>query len=464
MNRKIRGLSAACVLSLTLSLFSGCVAAPAPAATAGASETTKAPAQTTAAAGAATEKPAESAEPVTLRVSWWGGDTRHQATLAAIDAYTAANPNVTIESEYMAYDGYQKKLLTQIAGGAAPDVFQNSPAWFTDIDTVNYVDLNEHKDVIDISQFNSGLITENTFKGKLQALSAGVLATTTLINKDFFAKYGIPEDTVWTFEKVIEVGKAVHAQDPNVYLTTGDLDVVNRLWVYPYLSQKTGDIWIHDDYTMAFDRDVLVRTMQYVKELYDSGTMEPVGTTTAFIGKMEQNPKWIKGEIGMIVGLTSGLASMMAANPNATYAVADIPLDSDAKQSANPVRSSVVFSINSASEAIPDSAKFLNWLLNSDESAMLLLEQRGTPASDAAREVLVKNDKLNPLIAQAMEIASKNPGKIPNAPSENAEIWQINKDVITEISFGKLSAEQGADKILKGFESKLAELKAAAGQ
>ena len=30
-----------------------------------------------------------------LSVSWWGGDTRHEATQAALDAYTAAHPETT---------------------------------------------------------------------------------------------------------------------------------------------------------------------------------------------------------------------------------------------------------------------------------------------------------------------------------------------------------------------------------
>lgn len=37
---------------------------------------------------------------VTMRVSRWGGDSRHKATLAAVDAYAKANPGVTIEAEY----------------------------------------------------------------------------------------------------------------------------------------------------------------------------------------------------------------------------------------------------------------------------------------------------------------------------------------------------------------------------
>lgn len=451
MKRSVRAISITCILSLSLAVFSGCAGKP---------DSKNNESNNTATTQQTPSKPKE----VSLRVAWWGGDTRHKATLAAIDEYTKKNPHVKIDGEYMAYDGYQKKLMTQFAANSAPDVFQFYPSWFNDIDPSNFVDLNKYSNILDIKQFSKNLLDETTFKGKLQGLSGGVLSTTLMYNKDFFKKYGIPEETVWDWDTVIKIGKELHEKDKNVYLTTGDLDVVNRLWAYPYLSQQTGDIWIKDDYTMAFDKPVLVDTLKYIQLLYTSGTMEPLGTTTAFIGKMEQNPKWIKGEIGMIVGLTSSLATMKAANPNAQFGIAEIPLRKDAKQSANPVRSSVLFSVNARSQAVDESVKFLNWVLNDKEAALILLEQRGTPASDAARKVLVDNSKLDPLVSKAMDISNKNPGKIPNAPSENSEIWQINKDVITELAYGKTTPEQGADKIISGYTAKLKELKAAAGK
>jgi len=448
MKRTVRAISIACSIALSLSLFTAC-----------GNKSNSGSASAT----SGTDKQTQ-AKNVSLRFAWWGGDTRHKATLDAIDAYTKLNPNVKIDGEYMAYDGYEKKLMTQFAAGSAPDILQFYPSWFYDVDSSNFVDFNKYSSVVDLKQFSKSVLDEATFKGKLQGLSGGVLSTTVLYNKDFFKKFGIPENTVWNWDNVIQIGKEVHQKDSNAYLTTGDLDVINRLWAYPYLSQQTGDIWIKDDYTMAFDKPVLVDTLKYIQQLYTSGTMEPLGTTTAFIGKMEQNPKWVKGEIGMVVGLTSSLTTMVAANPNAQWGVAQIPLRSDAKQSANPVRSSVLISANAKSENVDESVKFINWFMNDKSAALIVTDQRGTPASEASRKVLVDNNKINPLVAQAMEISNKNPGKIPNAPSENAEIWQINKDVITELAYGKTTPEQGADKIISKYTDKLKELKAAAAK
>lgn len=401
---------------------------------------------------------------VEIRFAWWGGDTRHKATLAAIDAYTKLHPNVKIEPEYMGFDGYQKKLITQFAGDAAPDVFQITDAFYPDIASDNFVDLNKYSSLIEINNFNKALLTRATYNNKLQGLPVGVLSTTILYNKDFFKKFNIPEDTKWTWENLLDYGKKVRAQDKNAYLTTGDLDTINRLFVLPYLSQKSGDIWIKDDYTVSFDKPLLTQSLKYLSDLFTTGTMQPLGETTAFIAKMEQNPAWINGNIGLIIGLTSGINLMQTASPNSHFDVTSMPIDANAKNSANAVRASGLFSVNSKSKAVEESIKFINWMLNDKDAAVILGEERGTPASSTAIKALSDANKINPLVAKAMDISNKNPGKVPNAITENPEISKINKDVITEIGYGKITPEQGADEILKGYEAKIKELKAAAGK
>ena len=51
-------------------------------------------------------------EKVTIRFSWWGADTRHEATLKVMDMYMKKHPNVTIEGEYGAFDSFYQKLQT----------------------------------------------------------------------------------------------------------------------------------------------------------------------------------------------------------------------------------------------------------------------------------------------------------------------------------------------------------------
>ena len=67
---------------------------------------------------ASTEATAESTdEPVTIRITWWGGQTRHDLTQQVLDLYTSEHPNVTFEAVPSGWDGYFEKLATDTATG-----------------------------------------------------------------------------------------------------------------------------------------------------------------------------------------------------------------------------------------------------------------------------------------------------------------------------------------------------------
>ena len=61
---------------------------------------------------AGSEKAKAASKKVTLRFMWWGGEARHKATLAAIQAYMKKYPNVRINAEYGGIEGYMQKLIT----------------------------------------------------------------------------------------------------------------------------------------------------------------------------------------------------------------------------------------------------------------------------------------------------------------------------------------------------------------
>ena len=44
-------------------------------------------------------------EKITLRFCWWGNEERHTSTVEALDIYMEQNPNVTIISEFLGWEG-----------------------------------------------------------------------------------------------------------------------------------------------------------------------------------------------------------------------------------------------------------------------------------------------------------------------------------------------------------------------
>lgn len=397
---------------------------------------------------------------VTLRFAWWGNDARHKATLAAIDDYMKKNPNVKIEAEYMGFDGYNKKLATQLAGNIAPDIFQFTYEWTVDMNEF-MLDLNSVKSQLDLSKLpESALKDFGAYKGKQIMAPSGMFAATTFVNQDFMQKFGIPVDTVWTWEKLIEEGKKIHDKEKSAYLMSADIDVINKLILQPYVMQKSGKGWVNDDFTPGFDKAQLQDGLTYLSNLYKSGAIEPFGDSTAFVGKMEQNPKWVKGEIGMLIDYVQSYDKYKQAIPNAKLGVSAFPESPGAKQSGNAVIAGTGYSIWEKSKNKEEAAKFINYLINDKEAAKLLTTQRGIPASTVAREALQQSGLLNADISKGLDMAVAKKTVAPNVVSTNAELAQVVKDSIQQLIYDKVTPEKAAEQIMKDFTAKLNEMKA----
>ncbi len=68
--------------------------------------------------------------PAELRMGWWGNDDRAQRTLAVIDLFEAAYPDITVAGEPNGGAGDHFQILdTQLAASNAPDIIQFGGNW-----------------------------------------------------------------------------------------------------------------------------------------------------------------------------------------------------------------------------------------------------------------------------------------------------------------------------------------------
>ena len=220
-----------------------------------------------------------SKEPVTLRFSWWGSDSRHQALLAVIEAYEKKNPNVSVEAEYQGYDGYYEKIMTTLSSNTAPDIIQLSKEWLPDIQGAKHYLADLSTLPVDLSTLKDRLLEiAGTYNGEPNMFPCTVGGSVTYVNTDFAKIYGIDLSKNYTWDEIKELGKSVHEQDEDAYLMTADADMLNRLFVQPYLAQKTGKPLIDEaTYTMNFTEAEAAEAFQNVVELYETNTLEPFG-------------------------------------------------------------------------------------------------------------------------------------------------------------------------------------------
>ena len=121
-------LGVAAAMAATLLAGCGTAASSAPAATSEAAST----ADSTAASSEVTASEAHeinTTDPIELTISWWGGDSRHEAYQKALEAFHEKYPNITVSPTYGAWSGWEEKQSTALAADQGSDVMQVNWNW-----------------------------------------------------------------------------------------------------------------------------------------------------------------------------------------------------------------------------------------------------------------------------------------------------------------------------------------------
>lgn len=406
---------------------------------------------------------------VTLRFGWWGGDDRHKAYLDAIKKYMELNPDVTIVAEYGGWNGYKEKLYTQLAGGNAPQIFQNHYTWLQEesawADATIVKDLYKYKSLIDFSIYPDKFLDDNVvIDKKLLALPSAMNANVLVANKALLDKIQFKYDQPVTFDDFFKYSSQLKKINQKYYFENGmDAADIHMYWFIAYLEQKTG-LPFATNYKLNYDKATLTDAFTFLKRYFDEKVVEPLGTLELYAGNYPQNPKWINGESAVLFGMLSTLENYVHAM--GTYAkdatVIPLPVMKNAKNPYYQTKVGQIFSISgSASEKeTVEAVKFLNWMNTDKEAGVLLKLSRGIPVSKVQNEALAQAGLISPLIVKAQELSKKaGQGMGEGLLVRNNEISTIGADIVSKVAFGLYTPDQAAGRYIEQMNKKLAELK-----
>ena len=401
-----------------------------------------------------------SGESVTLRFSWWGSDSRHQALLAVIEAYEKKNPNVSVEAEYQGYDGYYEKIMTTLSSNTAPDIIQLSKEWLPDIQGAKHYLADLSTLPVDLSTLKDNLLEiSGTYRGEPNIFPCTVGGSTIVyVNTDFAEQYGVDLTKKYTWDEIKELGKSIHEKDSDVYLMTADADMLNRLYVQPYLAQITGKPLIDEEtYTMNFTEADAAAAFRNIEELYSTNTIEPFGEAAAFAGQADQNMKWINGKVGMIVDYT-GSAPKYIASIDSPLEVIPLPVIENAKTSGSIYGGDRGYAINDNSTNKEEAAKFLDFLMNDPESIKICKTDVGYCPTKQSDDILIAEGVISEVQKKAVEVSAEN-SYTNNMISGNTELEVVRKDLIQEVIYGDITPEEAAKELVEQYQEILDELK-----
>lgn len=394
-----------------------------------------------------------------LRFSWWGGDERHEATLAVIDQYQQLNPGVTIAGEYSGFDGYLEKLVTQIAGGTAPDIIQIDYAYLETLWSVmdNFVDF-KAQDIVDLSGFSEGMLGGVTAPGgQVIGLPTGQNFSINYVNATLAEAAGI-ELGQWSWDDLIANAKKLRAYDPEAHLTLGD---ISRALFEPHLLNQAGDNkLVNADYTIGVTEEQLVNTFNYLRECFDEGVLVPLEDVDTGTYGFYQSFAWLNDKVLVLTDYSSGES---AAKGSRGDVVAMPPFgDCEAGNTGIMTRPTNMIAVNAKSPNYEEALRFVQYFFNDDAAIDTLKLVRSLPSVSKAltrmnEQGLVPAD----LLAVSEFDAAHKGGMGQNIISTNALIETLEDDYISAFYYGDYTAEEAAKGFLADLAAVVAELQMA---
>lgn len=380
---------------------------------------------------------ASSDKPVKLRIAWWGSQTRHDATMQALDLYTEQHPNITFEPEYASWGGYWDKLNTEIAARQAPDIIQMDSTVI-----LQYVANNQLAELtsVDTSDMEAALLDTGKFNGKLYAIPLGNNINGIAYNKSAIEKLGLPEPSYdWTWDDYFQYGRDAQAklgQGKNYALSdnTTNIEMYN---MYQY-SQGKGYI-ITDDGKFNLDQDAFITYMTTHAQLRQEGVIPPAEVT---VTNQDLDPKSdlvVNGTLLMkqlYAAMFTGLDSL---SPG-TFAMVSVPRSVEKGGWLTP---SMYWSVGVNSPHAEEAQKFIEWFINDKDAGNILGTSRGVPVAGKVLEYLTPNfteaEKVN------IDMLAKAAPGAPSIPFTPEGWTGFNRDYFTtteKLLFGKITPEQ----------------------
>ncbi|KAF1303152.1 ABC transporter substrate-binding protein [Enterococcus sp. JM9B] len=393
---------------------------------------------------------------VTIRMSWWGNDDRHKATLDMIKKFEKSHPNITVKAEYSGWDGIVEKMATQIAGGTEPDLMQMNYDWYMTYspDGNGFYDLNELSDVIDFSGFSEDLVEPGTINGKLNGITFNQNMGGVCYNKTTFDKFGVEIPETW--DDLIEAAKKF----PDGYYPLAGLSFYQ---IAQYLAQKYDEPVFDEKGNLNLTEKQIQEGLEWKQSMVDAGVIpsqkeiienignNSVATVKQFIeGNYAGQTEWIQG--------VSSYKQVLDEN-NQESVIAKYPTIDGAKSDGVVTQPSMEFSISKNTKHPKETAELLNFMLNEKEGVLAMGTARGIPGNTKAIEILTEAGMVTEFDQSILNIMNDTEGLYQGPYFGQASVYSIYTDILEQYGLGTVDSKEAAESLVNQAEAAVAEIK-----
>ena len=441
---------------------SGAVGAAGLLAACGGSSNAGSTATSTAASSAAASVAGLSSDPVTLTMSWWGGESRHNAYQEAIKAFSAEHSTITVNPTFAAWSGWEDTMSTKFAGGVAEDVCQINWNWLYNYSKngQTFIDLNSVSDYLDLTQWDEAKLAACNVANAQQCVPVAMTGRIFYWNMTTFNKAGITE-VPKSLDDLMAAGKAFQEKLGDDYYPM-HLGAYDRmiLMVF-YLESKYGKDWADPvTSTLNYTEEEIAEGLAFIKSLVDNHVMMNLKTYYSANSDTatHQSNEWITGKIAGIFEWDSAASKYSSAlddENKAGFTVGEEIKFGDNNGGFSKV--SMGLAITKTCKNVAEAATLINFLLNEEKGASIMGSECGIPASKAGLAAAQSAGAVKELVAEAngkvMAFVSNQLDPLFESNDLKATGTGVYQEVFDTLDYDNASGADLVDTLLDGMES-----------
>ncbi|WP_127792113.1 ABC transporter substrate-binding protein [Agromyces sp. LHK192] len=388
---------------------------------------------------AGSDAPELSDEPVTITLSWWGGDARAELTQQAIDAFEEEHPNITVEPQYADWTGYWDQLATATAAGDSADVVQMDELYLASYGTRGALyDLGG--DLVDTTDFPAEIVKTGYVDDAQYAVPIGMTTYAMVANADLFEQYGIelPDDETWTWDDYAALAKEITEKSGGAIHGSsliGGWDIGSvRYWGRQFGSE------VFDGTKVTLDPEALTEMWQTQLDMIADGGMESADAIVESQTAGLAGSSMATGKVALGTLWNTQITAVTAAS-GADLRLLKLPEPKG--EDPNFYKPSMFWAVSSQSEHPAEAALLVDFLVNSEAAGEIIKTERGIPANDSIRAFVA--DSLEPTDQQAVEFLDRvTPGPAFTTPNGASAMEGIFQRYTQEVLAGQTSPEDAA--------------------
>jgi multiple sugar transport system substrate-binding protein len=392
---------------------------------------------------------------VTLRVSTWGNDSRLKLTQQAVDAFTAANPNIKVSIENNDWTAYWDKLATMTAGNNSPDVIQMDESYIAAYGARDaLLDLGKVNNNLDLSAMDPKVLGTGNVGGTLVGAPIGVANFSVAVNPEVLKKAGVsmPNDKTWTWDQFAQVAAQVTGKlgSQGVYGLDGFGTGAAELGAWA--RQKGEEIWPTDG--PGVSQETITSFFDYANKLVAMKATPPAGRQVENATAVLDQTLFATNKAAFHLLFHTQISAFGTAS-GTEMKLLRIPAQARGESPKMVNKASMYWSVAARSKNADASAKLIDFLLTDPAATKILTTERGIPAIPAVQKEIAP--LLDPQAKVALDFSQSIAPELvtpPQVTPSNASGFSAEfTPVATEVLFGRSSPVEGANKVLAIIQS-----------